>query len=140
MVEDTEARMGTGGASPKVGVFIRDFLREVGESYPSEIHQAYKSTYRERRTLKGRTFRLCTYNSFMTYISKLILTGLVERTGRTEVSDNPKARALEYPERIYVRLTHKGEMAPSFVWLHPLRIYYYPQDWERADYGEYVKR
>ena len=123
-----------------MGIFIRDYLREHGEAYPSEIHRAYKDIYRGGRTLKGRRYRVSTYNSFMSYISKLVLTGLVERTGRTEESDNPKARALEYPERIYVRLTHKGEMAPSFVWLHPLRIYYYPQDWERADYGEYVKR
>jgi len=128
-----------GGAPPKVGMFIRDFLREHRESYPSEIHREYKSTYRGQKTLKGRTYRLCTYNSFMTYVSKLILAGLVERTGRTEVSDNPKAEALGYPERTYVRLTPKGERAINFIWFHPLRIYYHPQDWERKDYREYVK-
>lgn len=138
MVEE-EKRLGTGGQPPKVGVFIRDYLREHNESYPSEIHQAYKTAYKGQKTLKGRAYRLCTYNSFMAYVSKLILTGLVERTGRTEESNNPKARALEYPERTYIRLTSKGEEAIDFIWLHPLRIWYYPLDWEKEEYGEYVK-
>ena len=76
----------------------------------------------------------------MTYVSKLILASLVERTGRTEISDNPKADALEYPERVYVRLTSKGERAIDFIWMHPLRMWYYPLDWEKKDYREYVKR
>jgi len=131
-------RMGMGGAPPKIGIFIRDYLRERGESYPSEIHRAYKSSYKGQRTLKGRTYRLCTYNSFMVYMSKLVLAGLVERTGRTEISDNPKASALDYPGRVYVRLTPKGERAPDFIWLHPLRIWYYPLEWEKIDYREYA--
>jgi len=139
MVEDAEARLGMGEAPPPLGMFIRNFLRGVGESYPSEVHKAYKATYRGIKTLKGRTYRVCTYNSFMTYMSKLVLAGLVERTGRTEESDNPKAEALGYPERVYIRLTPKGKRAIDFIWLHPLRIYYYPQDWEKVDYGEYVK-
>ena len=137
MVE--ERRMGLGGAPPKVGIFIRDYLREHEESYPSEIHREYKRTYKGHKTLGGRKYRVCTYNSFMTYVSKLILADLIERTDRTEPSNNPKAMALDYPERVYIRLTDKGERAPSFVWLHPLRIWYYPLDWEKVDYGEYIK-
>jgi len=139
MVGDTKARLGMGGAPPTIGIFIRDFLRDHEESYPSEIHREYKRTYKGHRTLGGRKYRVCTYNSFMTYVSKLILADLIERTNRTEPSDNPKARALDYPERVYIRLTDKGERAPRFVWLHPLRIWYYPLDWEKVDYGEYVK-
>lgn len=128
-----------GGAPKGTGLFIRDYLREHNEAYPSEVHKAYKDAYRGLKTLKGRTRRLGTYNSFMTYVSKLILAGLVERTGKVEESDNPKARALEYPERIYVRLTHKGERALDFIWLHPLRIFYYPLDWERVSHRDYTK-
>ena len=139
MVED-ESRLSIEEAPPKVGVFIRDYLREHDESYSSQIHRAYKGAYKGLKTQRKRTYRVCTYNSFMTYVSKLILTGLIERTGRTEESDNPKAEALEYPERVFIRLTSKGERAIDFIWLHPLRLYYYPQDWEKVDYGEYIKR
>ena len=134
-----EARMGLGGQPPKIGLFIRNFLREAGEAYPSEIHKAYKVIHKGRKTLKKRTYRVCTYNSFITYVSKLVLAGLVERTGRTEESDNPKAMALDYPERVYIRLTGKGRAAPDWTWLHPLRLYYYPWNWEKVEYREYIK-
>jgi len=139
MVEDIEARLGGGGRPPTTGIFIRDFLREHGESYPSEIHRAYKETYRGVTTLGGRKYRIGTYNSFAVYMSKLILAGLVERTGRHEESDNPKAAALEYPERTYIRLTSKGERAIDFIWMHPLRIWYYPLSWELEEYREYTR-
>ena len=135
MVEEVEIR-----EHYTVGIFIRDFLQQHSESYSSEIHKAYKESYRGLKTQKKRTYRLCTYNSFMTYVSKLILTGLVKRTGKTEESDNLKAEALDYPERVYIKLTIKGKRAPTFIWQHPLRIYYYPQDWEKAEYGAYVRR
>ena len=137
---DEGARLGMGEAPPKVGVFIGDYLREHGESYPSEIHRAYKDIYRGLKTQKKRTYRVCTYNSFVTYMSKLILAGLVERTGRTEESDNPKAEALQYPERVYIRLTGKGERAPDYVWDRPLRLWYKPFDWEYASFREYIRK
>ena len=139
MVEEGEVTLGIGGKPPQVGMFIRDFLRGKGESYPSEIHRAYKMAYRGWPTLSGRKYRLGTYNSFAVYMSKLVLCGLVERTGKYQQSNHPYAEALEYPERTYIKLTEKGRRAPDYVWIHPLRMWYRPWDWEIADYGNYIK-
>ena len=139
MVETSQARMGTGGSPPKTGLFIRDFLRDVGESYASEIHRNYKALGRNWKTLSGARFHPATYNSFAAYLSKLVLAGLVERTGNVESSDDPRAAVLTHPERVYLRLTLKGEGAPDLVWMHPLRIWYYPLDWEKVEYADYVK-
>ena len=124
---------------PIVGVFIRDHLRERGSAYASEIHRTYKELRKEYRALSKRRARAGTYNSFASYMSKLILAGLVEKTGKHEESNHRLAEALEYPERVYLRLTDKGRRAPDYVWLHPLRLWYRPYDWERIDYREFIK-
>ena len=139
MVEERETELEVISPPPKVGMFIRDYLREHSEVYPSEVHREYKKVFKDRKTQKKRTYRVGTYNSFMAYVSKLILAGLIERTGDTQESDNPKAMALEYPERIFIRLTSKGEEAPNFIWMHPLRLWYYPLSWELDEYRDYVK-
>ena len=141
MVEDTEARMGTGGASPKVGIFIRDFLINVDEASPTEIHQAYKTTFKGTKTLKKHPYRLGTYRSHLVYIRALARAGLLERSGRVEepynVIGDPIRDDLE--PKVYFRLTSKGRRAPEMVWLHPLRLWYSPYDWEREVYGSYIK-
>ena len=140
MVEDIEVRMGTGGQPPKIGIFIRNFLREVGEAYPSEIHKAYKTTFRGQKTTKGERYRLGTYRSHLVYIRGLARAGLIERTNHTEPSNNPKADPIQpLEERVYFRLTSKGETASDYVWTHPLRLWYKPFDWEYATYGNYIK-
>ena len=136
---EEEAGPATWSKPPRLGVFIRDFLRWEGESYAEEIHRAYKLAHRGWPTTKGGKYHLSTYNSFACYVSKLGLCGLVEKCGRVEESDNPRARALDYPERVYLRLTRKGERAPDYVWFAPLRIWYYPFSWEREEHREYVK-
>ena len=75
----------------------------------------------------------------MVYVHKLIIAGMVERTGETQESDDPKAAALEYPERVFVRLTDRVARAPLVIWRAPLRIWYKPLDWEKVEYGEYTK-
>ena len=122
-----------------VGEFIHQFLISHEEAYPSEIHRQYKMERKVTKTLKNTKYRSSTYHSFMVYVSKLILTGLIERTGRTEESTNQISAALEYPERVYVRLSLKGRNAPDYVWVHPLRLWYNPFDWERATFRDYIK-
>lgn len=124
---------------PKVGVFIRDFLASQGESYASEIHSEYKKARRRWDFTEGKRTRVSTYSSFAAYISKLALMGLLEKTGKVEESDDPRAEMLTHPERVYLRLTEKGKRAPDVVWWSPLRIYYHPHDWELRQYRDYVK-
>ena len=141
MVEDIEARMGTGGQPPKIGLFIRNFLREHGEASPTGIHQAYKATFRGTKTLKKRPYRLGTYRSHLVYIRSLARTGLIERTGKIEEPYDPKGDPIrdDLEPKVYFRLSDKGRGAPDVIWLHPLRLFYYPYDWERTPYGNYIK-
>jgi len=139
MVIEAGARLGTGGRPPTIGLFIRDFLRENGEGYASGMHKAYKEAYRGQLTLGGKKYRLSTYNSFAIYASMLVNAGLLERTNHVERSDNPKGEPLDYPERVYLRLSRKGEGAMDYVWMHPLRLWHRPFDWEWEYYGEYIK-
>jgi len=138
---DKEARLGMGGAPPKIGIFIRDFLVNVDEASPTEIHKAYKREFKGVKTLRGRPYRLGTYRSHVVYIRALARADLVERTGRTEEPSDPIGNPIidDLEPRVYFRLTSKGRRAPDMVWLHPLRLFYYPYDWERAPYGEYIK-
>lgn len=134
------SRLGTGGKPPRTGIFIRDHLRDRGESYAGEIHRTYKEAHRGWTTTRGNRYRLSTYNSFAIYIAKLVIAGLLERTGRKEESDHPKSGALDYPERVYLRLSDKGRRASDYVWGRPLRIWYKPLDWERVEYSSYIQR
>ena len=138
MVKERELE---GTRVPPLGVFIRDFLREHGEGYPSGVHQAYKADYRGWKTSKGNFYRLGTYRSHLVYMRGLARMGLIERTGRLEESDDPKVELIApVEERVYFRLTSKGKRAPDYVWTHPLRLYYRPFDWEYTTYGDYIKR
>jgi len=141
MVKDTEARLGMGGQPPKIGIFIRDFLREVNEASPTEIHQAYKSTFRGAKTLRGRPYRLGTYRSHLVYIRSLARAGLLERSGRVEEPYDTKGDPIreDLEPKVFFRLTSKGKRASDMIWLHPLRLWYQPYDWERAPYGDYIK-
>lgn len=124
---------------PKIGLFIKDYLRSHREASPAEIHRAYKQAYKDNRTARGGKYKLGTYQSQVVYISGLIVMGLLERTGRTEESGDIRAELAEFPEKVYIRLSRKGRAAPDYVWSHPLRLYYRPFDWERATYGEYIR-
>ena len=124
---------------PQSGVFVRGYLREAGEAYPSEIHKAYKGAYKGVKSPRGKLYHIATYNSFMIYVHGLVLTGLVERTGKTEESDDPKGEPIDYPERVIIRLTEKGRRAPDHVWEAPLRVWYRPYDWEMPTFRDYIK-
>jgi len=138
---DEEARLGMGGAPPKIGIFIRDFLTNVDEANATEIHQAYKSTFRGVKTLRGRSYRLGTYRSHLVYVRSLARAGLLERTGRVEEPYDAIGAPIrdDLEPRVYFKLTSKGRRAPDMVWLHPLRLWYSPYDWERQPYGDYIK-
>lgn len=139
MVENNETGMGIGGAPPKIGLFIRDYLKEHGDSSPASIHREYKRVYRGRLTTKGNRYRLGTYQSHVVYMSGLIAMGLLERVGESKGGIDFRGESPEVPERIKVGLTPKGSAAPDYVWDHPLRLYYNPFDWEREVYGEYIR-
>ena len=141
MVEGEEIRPGTGGAPPPLGIFIRGFLKGVGSASPSEVHQAYKVNFKGAKTSKGHLYRLGTYRSHLINMRSLARAGLIERNGRTEESYDPKGgpihEDLEY--KVYFKLTSKGMGAPEMVWMHPLRLWYNPYDWERDMYREYIR-
>lgn len=127
------------GPPKRVSVFIYEYLVEFGDTYPSDLHRKYREFYRGTVTTRGTPQKIASYNSFAVMISKLILIGLLERTGETEPSDDPRAEGLDYPERVFITLSDKGRNAPDHVWQNPLRLYYYPEDWELAEYREYIR-
>ena len=124
---------------PQIGIFIRNFLRQHREASPAEIHRSYKDTYRGQKTSKGNIYKLGTYQSHAVYIAGLVQAGLVERL--EEGGDGARFRGDDSvaPERSLVKLTSKGERAGSYVWDHPLRLWYRPYDWEVDTYREYIK-
>jgi len=125
---------------PTVGIYIRDYLRASGPASATEIHREYKRAYKMwLSTSKVKGYRLSHYSSFAAYMSGLARAGLVEKTGEVEESDDVRTGHLLSPDRVYLRLTSKGERAPNYVWMHPLRLYYRPLDWERRDYGQYIR-
>jgi len=125
---------------PKIGLFIREFLRQHGEASPAEIHRGYKITYRGLKTTKGNIYKLGTYQSHAVYIAGLVIAGLVERV--EDSGDGARFRGEDSvaPERTLVRLTSKGERASDYVWSHPLRLWYRPYEWERDVHSEYIRR
>lgn len=125
-------------APPRRGMFTRDFLREYGESSPADIHRSYRTLYKGRVTSRGTKYRLGTYNSWMAYLSRLIIAGLVEYTEREEMSRFPQAEQLTHPEKVFVKLTDKGLEAPDYVWAAPTRIWRKPFDWELVQYADYI--
>jgi len=129
------------GSPIKTGEFVRNYLLEHSSASASIIHIALKDYYREFRTQKKKKYHVATYHSFKVYINGLVRAGLVEKSGRSTRSTNPKGFPLQNPalRRRNVKLTDKGRDAPLFVWAHPIRIWHYPLDWERVDYGEYIK-
>ena len=131
----------TKGETPRIGVFIRDFLTNVDEANATEIHQAYKSTFRGVKTLRGRPYRLGTYRSHLVYVRALARAGLLERTGRVEEPYDPIGAPIrdDLEPKVYFKLTSKGKRAPEMVWLHPLRLWFSPYDWERQPYVDYIK-
>ena len=135
-----EKRIDTSTDTPKIGLFIRDFLRQHEEASPSDIHRSYKDTYRGLKTPKGNTRKLGTYQSHVVYISGLVMAGLVERVenGKGEVRFRGDDNVVI--EKIHIRLTDKGKWANNYVWSHPLRLWYRPFFWERENYREYIKR
>ena len=139
MVNEIEARVGTGGAPPKIGIFIRDFLREHGEASPAEVHRAYKRTFKGSKTTKKLPYRLGTYQSHTVYIQGLSVAGLVEKFSRDGDIADFRGEDSIVPRTTTIRLTDKGERAPGYVWEHPLRLYYRPFDWEYERYGGYIK-
>lgn len=136
-----ERRLGAGGAPPPLGIFIRDFLREHRESSPTDIHQAYKREYRGAKTSKGNPYRIGTYRSQLVYIRSLARIGLIERTERVEVGDDPIGDPIreDLEPKVFFRLTGKGERAGDYVWSHPLRLWYRPYEWEYEMYRDYIR-
>jgi len=141
MAGDEEVKGDTKGVVPALGIFIRDYLREADAASPSEVHQAYKTSFRGWKTSKGNPYRLGTYRSHLVYMRSLARAGLIIRNGHTEPSYDPKGGPIreDLEPKVYFKLTSKGERAPEMVWIHPLRLYYSPYDWERAQYHEYIK-
>ena len=125
--------------TPKIGLFVRSYLQEHREGSPTDIHKAYKSTYRGQKTSKGNIYRLGTYQSHAVYIAGLVVAGLVERVEDSGNGARFRGDDSVAPERTLVRLTRKGERANDYVWSHPLRLYYRPYEWEYETYGEYIK-
>ena len=58
MVEEKE--LITGVKPPTLGFFIRGFLVTHEDSYPSEVHKAYKEAHRSWAKLTKRRFHVCT--------------------------------------------------------------------------------
>ncbi len=126
--------------SPKIGLFVRDYLRLNKMGNPSAIHRLYKETYRGYKTQKKKTYRLCTYNSFMAYMNGLACAKLVKKVDGTTPSLELRSDKLKGDQLVYVGLTQKGNRAPDYVWEHPLRLWYRPYDWEKNMYSLYIKK
>lgn len=90
--------------SVSTSLFIREHLSAVTEDYAWNI-------WRELKKVKaGR--KCCRYQSFADTIWKLHRLGLIERTGRTEVSDYPGGA-----KRVYYRIIMKFCHHPG--WKNP---------------------
>jgi len=98
--------------------FIIDHLAIVGEDYGANIHRAYKTELRRLaetnpgRMVRGKRggmmvhyYREPKYLSFQMVVNGLAREGVIEFTGREEVSDKPMFANMEWkPVRRYYRL------------------------------------
>jgi len=86
--------------------FIIDYLSK-GETYGAEIHRAYNAELNRLSKEKGRRHRYhrTSYPSFNKAMKLLAREGVIEFTGREEMSDSPMFQNREWkPVRRYYRL------------------------------------
>ncbi len=105
---------GRGGNRHPIAVkqFILDRLAQVGEDYPSGMHQAFKDALDQLardRLAKGSKRKMYyehpVYSSFSKRVWELVTEGKIEFSGRTEPSDNPSFSHMKNkPMRRYYRL------------------------------------
>jgi len=104
--------------TPSTGQLIRDFLSEVDEAYPKEIH-AYLKTVVEAMGLQPPT-----YQSTRKFIYVLAKLDLIRVSRQESVVGYPTAF-----KRRYYTLTPGREEDPA--WLNPYAALYYPTKFER---------
>lgn len=117
---------GRGGIAPRVGLFIRAWLMRVGRDYPASIHRAYIEAYTGVTTVKGKPFRLSTYQSFMQYFHRCVRLGLLKFAYEEPSEEwNPEEKVgwkgkPPFPPRRYYELTPKG-IERIDLWKNPIR-------------------
>lgn len=109
MVSNLRLTPGRGGNHHPLAVndFILQRLAQVGEDYISGLHQAYKEALDQLARDRKREYYYhhATYGSFSQNMWRLIQSGQIEFSGRTEESDNPNfATWKKKPLRRYYRL------------------------------------
>lgn len=103
--------------TPSTGQLIKDFLREVAEAYPKEIHDYLKTV------VAAMDLRPPTYQSTRKFIYVLHKLGLITLSREESVVGYPTAF-----KRRYYALTPGREEDPA--WLNPYAALYYPAKFE----------
>lgn len=95
--------------------FIITWLSIVGEDYISSMHRAYKRALDQLAIERKRryAYHKPVYHSFEMQVNRLARDGIIEFSGREEVSDNPQFENWdEPPVRRYFRLARPPAELP----------------------------
>lgn len=104
-------------------LFIRDYLREHGPTYPFKIYQALKEA---RRRVWGERAYVGRAANFYKYIWCLERLGLIRRTGKIEPSRRGRGGIFPQPKKKFWRVYY--EIVPERIadpaWLNPQKALY----------------
>lgn len=119
--------------TPGTATLIRDFLLEVGEAYPRQIHKFLKAKIEEMG------YHPPTYNSVRKLLYALHRLGLIKRVRIETVKENPTAF-----KRVYYAVVKKR--VKDRAWENPTTAAYYPEKfreqrkWPKPKPEEWMKQ
>lgn len=89
----------------RTGLFIREYLEDMGEATITEMHHAYKDAWRgeNMRRPRDRRVKPATWRSFYVYFKQVVRLGLVRECGEREAEMKADPRVFSFVQDGQVR-------------------------------------
>ena len=111
---------GRGASAWRPGLLLKKHFEEHPETCCADAYyslsQQVESLNKERVEIGEKPLKRPNYSSFSRYFHWFLILGLIERTGKLEISIHPFLQ-----KRVFYRLTDKGK-AEERAWQDPIRV------------------